>query len=361
VPEGGFGKPPRPGTRSLAKPKVRPDEEDDGPGGGYDLGPVSSEADEKPSALVKAPPPPPIHPERLGDPKKPRTPIEAVGRGGILPLPKKAEATPLGSLLYPLWDGYGLAWLVMLPPVLTVASLVVFGLIPIVMQGGVMALFGPIAFATIGALVIFGAYTLLVLQGVLVASAQGNVHHPGWPEFDLGGLVMALVRYSVALGVGVGPSLYAALTFLGEVPRGGPELDRLMGAAGIAAAGGIYSLAALVAVCLFDNLMAANPLVVLPAIFRLGLAYLAPLAFWFGFVEGLSLSVRGLYRVQGLWTLVLMTWVVWVGGLYGAIVQMRLLGRAYHLRARRIGWFPDVRRRREPPKEPAPRVPVPDL
>lgn len=359
VPEGGLPTPPKPGTRTLAKPKARPDDEDKGPGGGYDLGPTLTDAEQTPSVRRKAPPP--ANPERFGDPRKPRKPVEAVGRGGILPLPKETEATPLGSLLYPVWDGYGLAWLVVLPPVLTVASLMVFGLIPVVMRGGNMALFGPAAFGSTVALLIFGAYALLVFQSVLVASAKGNVHHPGWPDFELGDLATALVRWAVALGVGVGPCLYASLAFLGDVPEGGPEPAWLMGAAAIASAGGIYSLVALVAVCLFEDLMAVSPLVVLPAVFRLGLAYVAPLVFWFGFVEGVVLSVRGLYRVEGFWVLLMMTWVVWVGGLYGSVVQMRMLGRAYKRRAREIGWFPEVRKRKGPPREPAPRVPVPDL
>ncbi|HEU5116151.1 MAG TPA: hypothetical protein VFT74_05685 [Isosphaeraceae bacterium] len=365
VPETGFpaGSPPRTGKRPRAsKPKLgdlAASNEDEHPGG-YGLAPVSLD-DEPSSALVKGPPPPPANPERLGDPKKPRTSIEAVGRGGVLPLPKQGEATPFGSLLYPLWDGYGLAWLIFLPPVMMVASLVVFGLIPIVLQGGVMALFGPIAFATLGAFVIFGAYTLLVLQGALLASAQGQVHHPGWPDFELGSLVMALVRWGVALGLGVGPSLYAALQYLGEVPETGPDPLRLMGSVAIASTGAIYSMMALLAIGLFDSLMAASPLMVLPALFRLNVAYLAPVVFCFALAEIVTFSVRALYRAPGLGILVLATWLVWVGGLYGAIVLMRLLGRAYHQKARQIGWFPDVRPRREPPREPAPRVPVPDL
>jgi hypothetical protein len=310
---------------------------------------------------VRRPTPPPENPERLGDPKRPRTPVEAVGRGGVLPLPKDEEATPLGSLLYPLWDGYGLAWLLMLPPVLTVASLVVFGLIPLVMQGGVLAILGPVAFATFAALVIFSAYGLQVLHAVLVASAQGKTHHPGWPDFELVAMLRTLLLWSVALGLGVGPSLYAALDYLGEVPEGGPEVARLVAASAIAASGGLYALAAVLAVSLFDDPMAASPLTVLPALLRLNLAYLAPLAWWVALVEALTLAVRALYRAPGLGPLVLMTWAVWVGGLYGLIVLMRLLGRAYHRKSRQVGWFLDPRDRMEPPASPPPRVPIPDL
>lgn len=349
--------------KTLARPKPRArsdDEDDDGPPGGYDLSPAS-ETDEPRSSLVKPPPPPPANPERLGDPKKPRTPIEAVGRGGIMPLPKAEESSPFRSLLYPLWDGYGLAWLVMLPPVLTVASLVVFGLIPIVMMGGVMALFGPVAFATIGAFVIFVAYTLLVLQSALLASAQGNVHHPGWPDVDLGSMIVTVFRWAIALGVGIGPSLYAANLYLGEVSEEGPDLIRLIAATAIASLGGLYSLTALLAVCMHEDARAANPLIVLPALFHLGLAYLAPVLFWFALIEGVTLGVRALYRMPGFGPLLVATWGLWVAGLYASVVLMRLLGRAYHLRARRIGWFPDTRRRKEPPLDQAPRVPIPDL
>ncbi len=354
--------PPRPGKRPPTEGRLRdlPENHKDGPPGGYGLASVPLD-DEQSSALVKGPPPPPSNPERLGDPKKPRKPIEAVGRGGILPLPKRAEATPFGSLLYPLWDGYGLAWLMFLPPVMTVASLVVFGLIPIVLQGGVMALFGPVAFATFGAFVIFLGYTLLVLQSALLASAQGQEHHPGWPDFELGSLVMALVRWGVALGLAVGPSLYAARLYLGEVPETGPETSRLLVTVAIAATGAIYSMIALVAVCLFDSLMAASPLIVIPALLRMNVTYVAPVVFCYALAEGVTFSVRALYQAPGFGVLVLATWLVWVGGLYGAIVLMRLLGRAYYLKARQIGWFPDVRQRREPPREPALREPIPEL
>ncbi len=330
VPEAGLPVAAPSRTPTRPKPRIRADD-DDGPPGGYDLRP-SDKPEERPSSLVKAPPPPPANPERLGDPKKPRKPIEAVGRGGIMPLPKTPEKSPFGSLLYPIWDGYALAWLVVLPPILTVASLVVFGLIPIVMQGGVMALFGPVAFATIGAFVIFLAYTLVVLQSALLTSAQGNVHHPGWPDAELGNMAISVFHWAIALGVGLGPSLYAARQYLGEIPEAGPDLNRLIGATGIAALGGIYSLVALIAVCLHEDARAANPLIVLPALFRLGLAYLAPVVFWFGSVEAVTLAVRAIYRVNGFGSLVLTTWGVWVGSLYAAIVLMRLLGRAYWLR-----------------------------
>ena len=122
--------------------------------------------------------------------------MDPVGRGGLIGLPLKAERGLLGSLFYPFWDGLGLACLVLMPPVLGIPALVVFGLIPMVAGGGIMLLFGGIAFAFI---VVFAAalgYFLRTLEEIIVSSAQGNTHHPRWPDVEFSSVVGALVRWS---------------------------------------------------------------------------------------------------------------------------------------------------------------------
>lgn len=322
--------------------------------GGYAIDPDHDPAFHPARAGVE----PPSNPGRLGDPTTRRQALDPVGRGGIFPLPRRPESSPFGSLLYPFWDGAGLAWLVLLPPALAATSLAVFALIPIVLKGGVLALFGPIAFAMI---VVFGfvlGYALAILGAVLTASAQGDVHHPRWPDIELGTIVVAVVRFAAAGGLGVGLMAFPALSYWRSQATPGP-LERLVFAE-ILAAGGLYSLMALVSVWLHEDVLGVKPTMVLGAAFRVGLAYLAPLAA-FAATMGLgALIVAGLYRLKAFGPLFLATWAAWVFALYAGLVVMRLLGRAYHRRARRVGWFPESRRRKEEPLGPPP-APIPEL
>jgi hypothetical protein len=294
-------------------------------------------------------------------PEGERLPIGPVGRGGILPLPKHAEQSALGSLKYPLWDGLGLACLVLLPIPLTVTSLVVFVAIPLVMQGGVNLIFGPITFGFIAVFAIALGYALAALGAVLVASAHGDIHHPRWPDVDFGAIAGSLVRWAVPWGIGLALAAWPAIAFARSRTEMG-WLDRLI-LAEILAAGGVYALVALLSVYLHESVAAADPRLVAPAIGRLGAGLLGPLLLLLVAVAGGVLAVVAIYRVAGfsLWALIGSVWVAWIYAVYAGLVVVRATGRAYELRARKIGWFPTERRRVEEPIAPAPQAPAPEI
>lgn len=325
--------------------------------GGYDLAPVEAPRTrlpglgEPPAPLRRPAAAPPagstlVPSDRAARPDRgetPRVPVEPVGRGGLIPLPKQSETTLLGSLLYPFWDGLGLAWMVTLGPVLAVAALIVFKLIPVTVAGGNMALLGPFAFGFIIVLGFVVAYLLAIWGAVLVATAHGDVHHPGWPELGLGPILATLIRWGLALAPGCGLMAYLARRTVLDGPD--PGLAGWLMAAALVGAGGLYSLVALVALYLYDDLIAASPTVVVPGMVRFGLPLLQVVGLFTGALMLGVVVVRAIDRVTDFWPLVLAGWGGSVLLIYLGLVVSRVLGRAYLARAGTLGWF--VRRSRD--------------
>ncbi len=336
-------------------PGFEPEDEWNPAPGGYDLAP-RAEAPKPRARDLAGPPAPPRTPRGPRTPRpdgatfepadapdpdrdaapRPRVPIEPVGRGGILPLPKQAETTVLGSFLYPIWDGLGLAWLVALPPLLAVSALIVFKLIPVTVAGGNMALLGPFAFAFIIVLAFLVAFLMAIWGAVVVASAHGDTHHPGWPELNLGAIFATLIRWGLALAPGCGLMAYLARRFVLGPDAGGAEW---VTAAALVGLGGLYSLVALVALYLYDDLLAASPTLVVPALFRFGLPLVRTVAVFTGVLMLGVVVVRRIDRVSDFWPLVFAGWGGCVLLVYLGLVVARLLGRGYAERAEALGWF----------------------
>ena len=295
--------------------------------------------------------------------KKPTAAVEteavasgAVGRGGILPLPRERESTLLGSLRYPLWDMLGIACPLLIAPIMSVLSLIVLGAMPMVNRGGEMLVIGPITF---GFAIIFAlglGFVLQIFEAVIVASAQGEVHHPRWPDLELAAALRTLVRWGLAWG----PPLALIWYGLKALNVGGAE--SLMGQlflAGIYALSGAFALVSMLAMVMHEDIGAALPQTVLPAMFRLGTGLLGPLGL---LVLTVVLSVLGyamLFRMGltlGLVPLLLATWLAWVLLLFASLVVMRALGNAYQSRIQQVGWF-----YREPKRETVATEPPPPI
>ena len=115
-----------------------------------------------------------------------------------------------------------------------------------------------------------------------------------------------------------------------------------------------FAQMALAASLMHDSLIAANPVTVLAAIFRIGSGLRRPLPgaalrwCWLAWASG------GYYRMPKMWMEAVALWAFWVFVLYEAMVVMRMLGLTYHAHSVELLWF----RRRPLGDIPVPR---PDL
>lgn len=245
-------------------------------------------------------------------------------------------------LLYPLQDGPGLGLLVLFPPILWGLSLPIFDVISVLdaAKGNwalglmVMPVFIPLMFSFA---MTFG-YVLLFLGHVLVSSALGENDHPRWPEWHPAEISEGIARWFWALlqGVALGALPVAAYwTYAHKIDwlHGFVLVDLLF--VGVA-----FGQMALAAALIHESILAANPITVLQAIFRIGWVYLIPCI-----VTGVAVSLEGLglygllFRMPKMWMEAVALWAYWVFFLYQAMVVMRMIGLTYHAHALELVWF----------------------
>ena len=269
---------------------------------------------------------------------------DAEGRGdwnGLLAAPARPETRLRQSLLYPFWGVTGLALLVFLPPALWITSLPTFGLWALAANlPGQVRLAGVLGVipVTLGFALVSG-YVLLVLSRVLTTSAQGEVHHPRWPEWDLGDMIRGLGRWLWAglIGGGVGGlPMVLYWMYCGDIDL----LDRIIFAE-LFAVGASYALMALLASILHEDALGANPITVIRAIRRVGWGYWRPCLFCGAALMLAGTALAAVYEVSNPALAGLAYWLFWVFLLYEAIVVLRVLGLFYFRHARVLGWFPE--------------------
>ena len=265
---------------------------------------------------------------------------------GFVPQPQGPEKSLWRSLLYPFWDFKGVGFLSIFSVLWWFLTFVFFSYLNMQAHGearGGVPLRAIIP-SFIGLIVIFG-YTLLYLGAVLVSSAAGEVDHPRWPEADLYEIIRGLSRWVSAaiLGGGLG-GVPAVLYWINCGPL---DLLDWVVFLDLAVLGMGYALMGLVAALLFDDLLAANPITVCQAIWRVGLAWIRPcLVLIVALVLALgSFSLVMVFRTPILVFLIL--WATWAFVLYESMVVMRVLGLEYRRHSRKIGWFRESRRRRD--------------
>jgi hypothetical protein len=262
---------------------------------------------------------------------------------GFIKPPASSETTLARSLLYPFWGEECLALLLFYPPVLWVTSLPMLVFLTPILTGDaalVLALPAMILGLPFGLLTfVLCGYMLLYLGRVLVASAQGEVQHPRWPHWDGDDIRQGLGRWLVAMvgGFAVGGfPMIAYWIYCGDIDL----FDRIIFVE-LGALGSTYALMALMAALLHETPLAANPVTVTQAIYRVGWGYLAPCL-----VAGVAASLSvGLFdfalNANHPITAVLGLWAAWVISLYLALVVMRILGLYYRRHATKLGWIND--------------------
>jgi hypothetical protein len=253
-------------------------------------------------------------------------------------------APSLGECLrYPLTDGPGLALLVFLPPVLWVLSLPIFDIIAVLQpltksDWALGLLIVPVLVPVIFSFSMTFGYALLFLGHILVSSALGENDHPTWPEWHPADISEGICRWfwAALFGIILG-GIPAALFWLncGDLDW----FDWIIFAELIMLGAG-YAQMALAAALLHDQIIAANPITVLAAIWRMGTHYLRPCLIASIALVLVALGVWGLlYKMPRMWMEAVALWAFWVFAFYVAMVALRMMGLTYHAYALDLHWF----------------------
>jgi hypothetical protein len=181
-------------------------------------------------------------------------------------------------------------------------------------------------------------YALLFLGHVLVSSALGEIDHPRWPEWHPADISEGICRWFWA-------GLFGIL--LGGIPVayywmhcGDIDWFDWIVFAELLIIGVAYAQMALAASLLHENLIAANPITVVAAIFRLGGCYLRPCLVASATLVLAALGVWGLlYHLPRMWMEAVALWGFWLVMLYFAMVALRMMGLTYHAHALDLSWF----------------------
>jgi len=183
--------------------------------------------------------------------------------------------------------------------------------------------------ASVGLGIFCVGYIFAYLKSVIAATAAGEDEMPSWPEYEsfLDSALSPFFEMLALLLLCLGPSvLYARFA---EFPEGWIELTLLLG--GLA-----YLPMALLALGIYDNIVAINPMVVVVSIARTPLAYLAACA-------ALGLLVASVWAADH-WIRtnanvpILATVVDEFLSLYALAVMARLMGQFYNTKKDALKW-----------------------
>jgi pSer/pThr/pTyr-binding forkhead associated (FHA) protein len=190
---------------------------------------------------------------------------------------------------------------------------------------------------------LFFGYLFAFMQNIIHATAAGDEEMPGWPSSD--GLFGGFFRLLGAALMAFGPAfaLFVFALFNEESSLGSTWMIPAL------VFGCLYFPMALLAVAMKDTPLAANPLVVMPAIFKVPLEYLLAVVVM-AVVMGVRASgsplihaifprelmtssmpkLAGFLGAKALWGFV---------NVYFLAVNVRILGLLYLTKKQKFGWF----------------------
>ncbi len=183
-------------------------------------------------------------------------------------------------------------------------------------------------------------YTFAYMQKIIHAAAQGEDDPPGWPditEFVQDLLVPGLQLLGtmvVCFGPAIGLTIWVAVEAVGGR---GPSPETALLILALALFGMVYFPMAVLAVAMYDSVLAVSPLIVVPAIYKLPLEYLLVLM-----VAGLTVAARllGVVLLPRVVPLIVVPSLIGMFfGLYFLTVLMRLLGLMYYAKRDKLGWL----------------------
>jgi hypothetical protein len=177
------------------------------------------------------------------------------------------------------------------------------------------------------------------LQRVIHTAAQGLDEPADWPDISefwqdiMVPFFQTLGLFVICFGPAIGLAFWAGFD---AVKAGDADPVKLMLIIPAVIAGAVYYPMALLALAMFDSVVSANPLVVVPAMIRVPLEYLVVLL-----ITGMIFLVKiaqgilaELVPVPVLPDLILAGF-----GLYFLTLQGRMLGLMYYAKRDRLGWF----------------------
>jgi len=188
-------------------------------------------------------------------------------------------------------------------------------------------------------------YIFAFMQNIIHSTASEDEELPGWPGMDDlgGGFTKFAACVVISFGVPLGLVVYS---FFQDEESAMPALSILIPLMGV---GCLYFPMALLAVAMKDNPLAANPLVVIPAILKAPLEYLMAVIlmgmvlgaryggrYVLDMIFGHSLTTHSMgelfamFGARSLWQFI---------AVYLLAVNMRILGLLYVAKKDRIGWF----------------------
>ncbi len=183
-------------------------------------------------------------------------------------------------------------------------------------------------------------YTFAFMQKIIHVGAQGGDDPPGWPDISefvqdllIPGLQL-MGTFLMSFGPGIGLAAWVGFRVLDGNP---PEPIYGMLIFPLILAGMVYFPMGVLAVAMHDSVLAVNPLVVIPAMFKAPLEYFVILV--------LAACVLG-SRLLGMFVFPLVIPVFALPNLLGMFfalyfltVMMRLLGLMYYTKREKLGWL----------------------
>jgi hypothetical protein len=192
-------------------------------------------------------------------------------------------------------------------------------------------------------------YLFCFMQNLIHATANEEEQMPDLPGFDdvLGGAWRLTVTVLVSFGL---PILLGVLKILSALPGSDFKLEIPSGAImATTMLGCLYFPMAFLVVAMKDTALAANPLIVVPAIFKVPLGYFVTalivmgifaLRHFGGAAAGLASITT--YRTRDMSTMFLTFGMraLWsLASVYLLTVSMRILGLLYVTNKQKLGWF----------------------
>jgi len=232
--------------------------------------------------------------------------------------------------------------MVLLPPFLAIMAFPVFDMAVQITPENALSpvnlLIVPFSLPLVISFTLTVGYILLFLGRVLASSATGEEDHPRFPVWDRLEILEELARWiwaaMVGLAIGGLPAVFYWRT------RGAVGWFDLTVISVLVVIGLGYAQMAMMIALLHDSIAAANPVVVVRSIARIGKGYVQPCL----------VTCLTLVGILTTWTMVLLhspslglglvgLWGCWVLTLYAALMVVRVLGTLYYKNETRLAWF----------------------
>ncbi len=177
--------------------------------------------------------------------------------------------------------------------------------------------------------ILMAGYVCAYMQKIMVYSGQGEQALPGWPDVTemWSDVIVPFLLFVGTIFFCIAPAL-ACLLFGGDSLKSASIALAILGA--------FYFPMALLAVGMSDNILAANPLVIIPSVLKIVPSYLVVF-----FFMGCVVAIRALgdWLVYRLPVPVVPFIITGFLALYFLTVQMRVLGLMYYCNREQLGWF----------------------